>query len=195
MVKASKNTRCSICSVNTSRHEHEEAGFLDLICLTPLVPWCRSLRASGMFLFKWWPHTSWSKSNNQGHYQYKGRKEESESRHPLLDLEDWESEVGKLSSLVCPSDDNNWQELLHWGIWQTISMSRCSCSTERAQTQEQKHMPAQYLHGGYDSAAACLHRVSSEWSRWICWGRQYVRKPTDLMLSPKIDLTSFVQRP
>lgn len=49
--------------------------------------------------------------------------------------------------------------------------------------------------GGYDSAAACLHRVSSEWSRWICGGRQYVRKPTDLMLSPKIDLTSFVQRP
>ena len=122
-------------------------GF-DLLCLTLLVPWCRSLRASGMFLFKWWPHTSWSKSNNQGHYQYQGRKEESESRHPfvscVLDLEDWESEVGKLSSLVCPSDDNNWQELLHWGIWQTISMSRCSCSTERAQTQEQKHMPAQW---------------------------------------------------
>ena len=65
--------------------------------------------------------------------------------------------------------------------------------SEHRHSREQKHMPAQDLHGGYDSVASCLHRVSSEWSRWICGGRQYVRKPTDLMLSRKIDLTSFVQ--
>ena len=133
-------------------------GFSDTLCLTLLVPWCRSRRsllASGMFLFKWWPHANWSESNHRAHYQHRGHKEESESRNPfvscVLDLEDWDGE--SCHCLVCPSDDNNWQGMLHWGIWQTISMSRCSCSTERAQTQQGAE------------AHACTR---STWWIWFC---------------------------